>query len=577
VRGMLLEYLKRLGWLDGLTAVLVIAGVVLAALKSVLGGSVLIVAALVVTQLAPRVLEWVRKQREQIEEEAKLLRIRRPISEVDPFEEGLVFQSALAQRGHEGREPPYVHRRDYDRDYDSILREALETEQFVLVRGVSTAGKSRTAFEAARSMRPEPTLLVPESPGALLKLLDLGLPVDRSRPSVLWLDDLDLYLEQSGMSRTLCDDLGKNGSRVVVLATMTGTARDRLRRGEGQIGKSAREMLNLFETSEITLTNEISSWEREEAESLYPDQRFVAGIGEHFAAARELLDEFKDAFEVHRHGFAVVVAALDWRRAGMSRPITEAELRELYALCLESFFPLLAANDEDYRDGVAWARHPLDIRAALLMSATEEGVEGFEIFDYVRDWSDATGGDFHPRLRAVPPPTWRFVVNRAGYEEAFVVGSAAYLRENLDAAEDALAKAANSDDPEVAPSAAFNLGVLLAEQGEHERAEQAFQQAVDSGHPEAAPMAANNLGFLLAEQGEHERAEQAYQRAIDSVHTDGAPMAAFNLGVLLAEQGEYDRAKEAYQQAVDSGHPEAAPMAELGLRRLYSSGSEEGG
>ena len=119
----MLEYLKRLGWLDGLTAVLVIAGVVLAALKSVLGGSVLIVAASVVTQLAPRVLEWVRKQREQIEEEAKLLRIRRPISEVNPFEEGLVFQSALAQRGHEGHEPPYVHRHA-----DTALREALDTE-----------------------------------------------------------------------------------------------------------------------------------------------------------------------------------------------------------------------------------------------------------------------------------------------------------------------------------------------------------------------------------------------------------------------------------------------------------------
>jgi tetratricopeptide (TPR) repeat protein len=564
---VLRRYLQRLGWLEVLTAVLVAAGVVITTTKDVLGGGVLIVVALVVTQLVPRVLGWVEQQREQDREEASLLRIRRPISEVNPFAEELVFPSALAQRDHEGGEPPYVHR-----DVDSTLREALKTQQFVLVTGASKAGKSRTAFEAARSMQPEPIMMVPVSPRALPKLLELGLPMNRSHPIVLWLDDLDRYLVDPGISRTLFDDLGKNGSHVAVLATMTLTAYDRFRSGEGEIDRSAREVLHLFGT-EITLPTDLSPAEREEAVSLYPRQRFIAGIGEHFAAAHELIDRFKAALEVRRHGFAVAVAALDWRRAGLPRPIMEAELRELYALCLKRFHPLLEANDKDYQDGLAWAREPLESRAALLMPSTDEGIEGFEIFDYVRDWADGAGSDVDQRLRAVPESAWRFVIDRAVPAEASTIGLAAYARGNLDAAENAWTKAADSDD---APEAAVNLGLLLKEKGEYAAAEEAYRRVIDSGHPKEAPRAAVNLGLLFEEEGEYARAKEALRWAITSRHPDHAPWAAINLGRLFEEEGEYAAAEEAYQRVIDSGHPDKAPMAAGALGLLLAEQGEYG-
>ena len=536
---MFRRYMARLELLGGIAALLVAVGIVLTATKSLtatnslLGGGVLFAVALVLTQIGPRAIDWLKKQREQDREEARLLRIRRPISEVDPFEAGLVFSSKLAEQGHEGHEPPYIHREGVD----AILDEALKTKKFVLVAGVSKAGKSRTAFEAARKMEPEPILLVSSSPEELPRLLDLGLPGDRSRPSVLWLDDLDRYLEKPGMSRALFDDLGERGNRVVVLATMTLTAYDRLHGGEGQIGQSVREVLDLFET-EITVSSENSDAEREEAEALYPGQRFDAGIGEHFAAARELVNKFKAAREVHHHGFAVVVAALDWRRASLTRPITEADLRELYTLCLKRFSPLSEANDEDYQDGLAWACEPLVSRAALLTGATNGRSKTFEIFDYVRDWSDGAGGDVDQSLRAVPQSTWRFVISRVAPAEALAVGLAAYIRDNPNAAEDAWTKAANSDDSEWAPGAAFGLGLLLAKQGEPERAEKFLQRAIDSGHSEWAPRAALNLGRLLAVQGEPGRAGEFLQRAIDSGYLNAAPMAADALQRLRASSPE---------------------------------------
>jgi hypothetical protein len=298
------RYLRRLGWLDVFTAFLVAAGIILAVAKDYLEGGVLIAVVLVATQLLPRAIEWYKGQREQDHEEASLLRIRRPISEIDPFEEGLVFRSALAERDYPDREPAYNHRGDRG-DIDAKLDEALQSEQFVLVTGTSKSGKTRTAFEAVRRMQPEPILLVPATSRALPELLNRGLPMHDSRPSVLWLDELDRYLQDPGLSRALFDDLRKYKSHVVILATVTLTAYNRLHRG-----RSTREILSLFET-EMNLSSELSPSEHEEAQRLYPSQRFTAGIGEYFAAARELIDRFKAAIEDNRHGFAVVVAALD--------------------------------------------------------------------------------------------------------------------------------------------------------------------------------------------------------------------------------------------------------------------------
>ncbi len=167
----------------------------------------------------------------------------------------------------------------------------------------------------------------------------------------------------------------------------------------------------------------------------------------------------------------------------MSRAITEGELRELYAPCLAHFHPLLEPNDEDYKNALAWARAPLQSRAALLMrvAAAEEGVEGFHIFDYVRDWVDGSERYADPGLRDVLDSTWPCVIRQAEPVEALAIGFAAYSRGKVYPAEVAVRKAADSGDPDVASMAAFNLGLLLKEQGHPEKAQDAYQLAIDTG------------------------------------------------------------------------------------------------
>jgi hypothetical protein len=96
----------------------------------------------------------------------------------------------------------YAHHADpyVTRDRDIQLDQALASDPFVLVIGDSKAGKSRTAFEAAKRVFSTTRLMVPRGQtGTLEALFGLDPPLDLSPgPVVLWLDDLERYLSGAG-------------------------------------------------------------------------------------------------------------------------------------------------------------------------------------------------------------------------------------------------------------------------------------------------------------------------------------------------------------------------------------------
>lgn len=120
---------------------------------------------------------------------------------------------------------------------------------------------------------------------------------------------------------------------------------------------------------------------------------------------------------------------------------------------------------------------------------------------------------------------------------------------------------------------AFNLGVLLEEQHDVAGAEAAYSRADQRGHAAAA----SNLGVLLEGRGDRFGAEAAYRRADQR----GEPNGAFNLGVLLEEQGDLAGAEPAYRRADQTGHAKVAQLArvallDLGSRAELAAGSHNG-
>jgi hypothetical protein len=113
---------------------------------------------------------------------------------VDP-ETATNESAARGGLGLPSRVPVYVPR-DLDARLDAALAKALSQGRLVLLRGDSTAGKSRAAFEAMRRLPGDLRLLVPLHRGSLRVLLDGRLEL---RDLVVWLNDLERYLGADGL------------------------------------------------------------------------------------------------------------------------------------------------------------------------------------------------------------------------------------------------------------------------------------------------------------------------------------------------------------------------------------------
>jgi hypothetical protein len=92
-----------------------------------------------------------------------------------------------------GPMPPYVHR-PHDDLLWAVLDPAERASRLVVVRGGSSTGKSRAAYEAVVSRLPRWRLDYPLDAGALANRLEAGPPAR----TVLWLGELRHYVHRRG-------------------------------------------------------------------------------------------------------------------------------------------------------------------------------------------------------------------------------------------------------------------------------------------------------------------------------------------------------------------------------------------
>jgi tetratricopeptide (TPR) repeat protein len=510
-------------------------------------------------------------------------------------------------------DPPYVRR-----DIDDLLDDLLERRRFALLVGESKAGKSRTGFEALRRRLPESRLIVPfESNRPLAELVRDPPFRPGPDPPVLWLDELDRYLgDAAGFERELLGWLQRGDSDMVVVATIDATRWAALHDTAGEIGRAARRILQVArEGAEIRVATRLSATERAAAERLYPEEDLGGGIGAPLVLAAELEHQYDFGVVAAPAGWALVQAAVDWRRTGITRPVPEPELRELSRHYLRALGGDPAA-DEAHARGLAWACRPLAPGIALLRTVSERAPRLFRAADHLVSHVDQGVLGAAPE---VPDDTWDYVLDRVTAEEAVRVGFTGLTRGDRRAAAAAWSQAGASGHPHAAPWATLNLGLLAKRQGNLDAARTAFEQASASGHPDAAPWATLNLGLLAKRQGDLEGAREAFERASASQHPDTGPWATLNLGLvgkqhgdpeggreapeaaevtpqpaaavdagvlstraeaapetavdaanLLAEQGDLDGARRACEQVTASGNPDQAPRAAVNLGVLLA-------
>ncbi|MEV6676534.1 tetratricopeptide repeat protein [Streptomyces erythrochromogenes] len=395
--------------------------------------------------------------------------------------------------------PAYIRR-----DVEPQLREALRRSGFVLLVGESTAGKSRLAHETARALFPGHAFVRPLGRAALPRALRVAAT---RRRAVLWLDDLEEFLGAGGLTTAMLAAMSAPApGRRVVLATMrTQEFRRFHAREEGRLTGSDRDAWRtqrdvLRQAEVVRLARHWSPEERRRAAGHGHDPRIRAALraGEHFgiaevlAAGPELLAAWRNAWTpgANPRGAAVVAAAVDCRRAGLSSPVSRDRLRELHRPYLEE----RGGGDlqpEPFDDAMNWARTAVHATSGLLIG---NHTQGYTAIGYLLGT---------PGLPPVPEHLWQALVARVTPAEAYDMGLLAHQEGRPGRAAEALSRARLGG----APGADFLFAITVGDAGRPRRAAADLagitrrrEDRLGPAHPDTLA-ARHQLAFFTGEAG----------------------------------------------------------------------------
>lgn len=447
--------------------------------------------------------------------------------------------------------PPYV-RRDVDGQVRDRLRAAAESGGFVLLTGDSTAGKSRTALEAARAVLSGHLLLAPPW-DADLRLLRRPVGAPAYGRHVLWLDDLEHYLRPDGLEPSLLSSLIK--ARLVVLATLRDERYDSLRQaadglnGEGGPSRMAAERgLRVLNMVEPVVVRRLWSDTELDRVAQVDDSRLIEaharhgthGIAEYLAAGPELLGEWRRAERAttsggHPRGAALVAAAVDLARIGLIGDLPETLLREVH----ERYLAALggpALRPEPYADAITWATQIRYGVASLLMEGEAENTK--RPFDYL---VDSVGRD--PEAPDVPATVWRTALRHADDRTRPLIAETASFSGQWEIAEEAWRPLAESGDEDAVINYTF---VQLFQRSDPAEVEPLLRPLAEKG----SAIAQLNLGGVVMMRGDDDEATTWWRAAAEA----GLSLAAFNLYLHHRAQGDDEQTEAWLRRAAEGGY-----------------------
>jgi preprotein translocase subunit SecA len=543
---------RRAGWLLGAIIVLPVTGVVLPLLKLPIPAqwNWVIACLAAVATASPSAIDLWRESHKPHDELAAAVRTNlgaltqrgglQRVGEVGDLlaSLGLKPSKIAEEAAGAGRPPPYV-----PRENDSELHQKLSKSPFVLAIGPSKAGKSRSAAEAMRKILRSRWLVVPETRGSLQTLLDRGFDFSNS---VVWLDDLEQKLDVEALGQLL-RKIRRSTRQTTILATMRSKPLESYMPSGGD---ERPEWLALKEADIVRLKRKLNADERKAAHDAYDDARLDEalerhGLAEYLAAGPDLVKKLETGASTNPVGRAAVLAAVDWYRVGLARPVPKPTLKRLYPAYLgdDDVVGLeTATGNVAFESGLGWAEALLYETSALLTQEGASLVPFAYLLDYVEDepW-------------AIPASTWDVALQAAkGGSEAFAIGEAALSHGEFDVAERGLRKAATGHDSLVAAPAAFSLGKLYEGRGQEPMASHWYREAADAGHAGAM----YRLGEL-AEPRDPVEAGTWYQRAAETGNAD----AMCRLGelaegrdIVQPERSYLAEAEHWYRRAAELGH-----------------------
>jgi hypothetical protein len=460
----------------------------------------------------------------------------------------------------QGQEWRYI-KRDFEHELRKAIGAALSGagSRLVMLCGEAKSGKTRAAFQALGwdELR-QAWLAVPRDGASVETLLRPGALPRHWSPLIVWLDDLERYAsaDASGLHEGTFRNL-ECDRPVALLATVGGRSHGS---HTGVLIDPIEQLRRLAACIDVPVKltpEELASAEEAYLGGIIKEIKQM-GLGRRMVAMNELRDRLTRGHGRHREGIAVIRAAIDWRRAGVQRPLSVEQLGLLYRHYLPDD---LDPGDELFAAGLRWAREPLANTAIALLRRAGDGSGGYEPYDLAVEMVSM-------EWPAVDAQVLARIVDLAEPQDCFQMAGVAFDAQNPALALELLGRAEGSADRRLAATSAFNIGVLLAHGNDLAGAEAAYRRSDESGGMRGA----FNLGQLLRQRGELAEAEAAYRRADER----GSPEGAVNLGFLLEQRGELAGAEAAYRRADErSSHKGASNLARLLVQREDNSGARD--
>jgi hypothetical protein len=328
-----------------------------------------------------------------------------------------------------GPMPPYV-RRPHDNLLRAVLDPAVPASRLVVVRGGSSTGKTRAAYEAVVDQLANWRLDYPLDPGALKERLDAGVPAR----TVLWLGELRQYVDVDGGAEVLgrlADLLDGEGRAVIttVWPEQSETYANAARAGSGAAdpaGTAGRLLARLPELTDsdparidpvlggiIDVPDRFTTADLEaavgtgdpvlvEAAEAAASAGQEGQVAQYLAGVPDLLDRYAGPGG-DPYGQAIITAAMDATRLGHASPLSAALLQEAAVGYLTG--PQRTNDITTWRDtALAWARKELKGAVRALQPVpppSGTGVVGYQVADYLWQYGRRTRQD-----QLGPPSLW---------------------------------------------------------------------------------------------------------------------------------------------------------------------------
>ena len=311
-----------------------------------------------------------------------------------------------------GPMPPYV-RRPHDELLRAVLDPAVPASRLVVVRGGSSTGKTRAAYEAVAGQLADWQLDYPLNAAALAARLDAGIPAR----TVLWLGELRQYADDDGGAAVLgrlADLLQGEGHLVITTvwreqwaaytaAARAGPGRRRPGRGGRAAARAAARAhrhrpppgsirpaagLSTSRPSSPAMTWTPRPATGDPVLAAAAAAAAAAGqdgqVAQYLAGVPDLLDRYAGD-DGDPYGQAVITAAMDATRLGHASPLPAALLQEAAVGYL--------TGPQRTKPIATWRDTALDWAAAELRGAVRAlqpvpppagtGVAGYQVADYL--------------------------------------------------------------------------------------------------------------------------------------------------------------------------------------------------